>query len=229
MKTYKYLLIIFSVLFLFACEKETEGLSRITYYCELELKGDPIVFTAMGGTYNEPGWIATENDVDVSDKVVVTGTVNTDAAGLYTLTYNAYNSDGFAKRATRRVVVSDPTPSPMESGFYTVLRNSDRNGTAYGNDFTILIYQVSPGRFYVSDLLGGWYEQRAGYGNLYAMVGHITLTESNTLTLVNSFVQGWQDGLDGLTNGLYNPDTKTLTYTAKYAGTLNFNVIATKQ
>ena len=35
MKIYKYTLLLISVLFLFACEKETEGISRITYFAEL--------------------------------------------------------------------------------------------------------------------------------------------------------------------------------------------------
>jgi hypothetical protein len=227
---YKYGLLILSVFFFFACEKETEGLSRVTYYCDLELKGNSVEFAALGGTYNEPGWEAYENGEDVSGAVVVTGTVNTGVAGLYKLTYSVNNTDGFPKIATREVVVYDVSPSPMASGFYTVSRNSNRNGvTLYGRDFTILIYQVRAGVFYVSDLFGGYYDQRAAYGSSYAMTGHITLANNNTITLNDSHVDGWGDSLDGMTKGVYDPATKTVSWTARYAGAYDFNVIAVKQ
>jgi len=208
----------------------TKGVTRITYYCTLALKGNPVEFVALGGTYNDPGWTAENNGTDVSDQVTIAGSVNANAAGLYTLTYSILNSDGFAKTASRQVVVYDTTPSGIGSGFYDVSPNSNRNGTTiYGGAFTILIYQISPGKFYVSDLFGGYYEQRAGYGSNYAMVGHISLAADNTITLLDSHVAGWGDSLDGMTGGSCDPDTNTVQWTASYAGAYNFNVTATLQ
>jgi len=208
----------------------TKGVTKITYYCTLSLNGDPVMFVGMGGSYNEPGWTADNNGTDVSDQVTVSGSVNAKVAGLYTLTYSILNADGFAKTATRQVVVYDTTPSAIESGFYDISPSSNRNGTTiYGGAFTILIYQVSPGKFYVSDLFGGYYEQRAGYGSNYAMVGHIALAADNTITLLDSHVAGWGDSLDGMTDGSCDPDTNTVKWTAQYAGAYNFNVIATPQ
>jgi len=230
MKKFKYSLAILLAVFLFAsCEKETEGISRVTYYCELDLKGDAVVFVVRGNTFTDPGWVASENDVDVSANVKVAGTVNTQTTGIYRLVYSIDNVDGFPKTTTRQVVVYDATPSVMPSGFYTVDKSSNRNNVAYGRDFTIMVYQVEPGIFYVADLLGGWYEQRAGYGSRYAMEGIIELDGANDITLLDSFIAGWGDGLDDLTNGSYDPVTNTLSYTAQYAGTLFFNVIATPQ
>ena len=229
MKVIKYWLIVVSVFFLYSCEKETEGLSRVTYFCNLTLLGDATEIVSLGGVYTEPGWIADENGVDVSNNVEVTGTVNTSVAGLYRLTYSSFNSDGFAKTAVRQVIVCDVTPSPLKSGVYDVSPASDRNGTTiYGGAFTILIFQVSPGRFYVSDLLGGYYEQRAGYGSLYAATGNISLAGDNTISLLNSAVQGWGDSLSGMVGGLVDPETGTVKWTALYAG-YNFNVILTPQ
>ena len=37
---------------------ETEGISRVTYYVDLTLKGNPVEFTQLGGSYDEPGWTA---------------------------------------------------------------------------------------------------------------------------------------------------------------------------
>jgi len=227
---YKYFLIIVSVFFLYSCEKETEGLSRITYYCNLTLKGNPIEFVSLGGVFTDPGWEADENGKDVTGSVQITGSVNTNVAGLYRLVYSAINSDGYPKTDVRQVVVYDATPSALKSGFYDISPSSNRNGTTiYGGAFTILLYQVSPGRFYVSDLFGGYYDQRAGYGSTYAMVGHIALAGDNTITLINSQVAGWGDSLDGLVNGSYDPDTETVKWTAQYIETYDFNVIATPQ
>jgi hypothetical protein len=228
MKRYLYLVFL-SAWLLSGCEKETENTSRTTYYCELSLNGSPVEFVSLGGSYIEPGWKALDKDADVSAAVVVSGAVNANVAGLYKLTYAVNNTDGFPATATRQVVVYNATPSPLASGFYTVSKNSNRNGvTVYGQDFTILIYQVSPGEFYVSDLLGGYYDQRAGYGSAYAMTGTIRLGGDNGLTLNDSYVQGWGDGLDDL-SGAYDPGTETITWTASYIGTYDFNVTATKQ
>ncbi|MDR1022272.1 MAG: DUF5012 domain-containing protein [Prevotellaceae bacterium] len=228
MKRHFYLAFL-SVLLLFGCEKETENVSRTTYYCDFSLKGNPVEFVSLGSAYSEPGWEASDQGVDVSSAVVTSGAVDANEAGLYRISYSVKNTDGFPATLTRQVVVCDVTPSPLETGFYTVSKNSNRNvTTAYGQDFTILIYQVSPGEFYVSDLFGGWYEQRAGYGSDYAMTGSIKLESDNTLSLVESSVVGWGDGLDGL-SGAYNPDTKTITWAAGYAGAYTFNVTATKQ
>ena len=129
MKTYKYILVILFSVFLFAaCEKETEGVSRITYYCDLDLKGDPIAFVVVGNTYNEPGWEASENGVDVSNNVVVTGTVNTNVAGVYTIQYSAANSDGFSVLKKRTVAVVAAVPTVDRSGAYGLVHAS-RTGT----------------------------------------------------------------------------------------------------
>jgi len=75
------------------------------------------------------------------------------------LVYSVLNEDGFPKTAARQVVVYDATPSAMASDVYDISPASNRNGTTiYGGAFTILIYQISPGKFYVSDLFGGYYD-----------------------------------------------------------------------
>lgn len=239
MKIYKNSLILVSVLFLFACEKETEGISRITYFAELTLKGNPVELVSLGGSFQEPGWTAIEDGADISDKVSVVGSVDTSKPGLYTLTYLVNNADGIPKTAMRQIVVSDDTPSPLESGLYKVSNASNRTSFGsgpgssghpnYASEHIILIYQVSPGKFYTSDFLGGYYDKGAGYGSNYAMTGHFTLNEDMTIALDDSHIAGWGDGLDDVVNGVYSPGTKTLTYTAQYIGAYDFNVIATKQ
>jgi hypothetical protein len=232
---YKYGLLILPILFLFSCEKETEGLSRITYYCDLNLKGNATEIVPLGSTFTEPGWEASENGVDVSNAVVVTGTVNTNVAGLYTLTYSAINADGFAKTVKRQVVVCDDTPSPLESGIYTVSKGSYRHviatgvEVAYGRDFEILIYQEEPGIFYVSDLFGGWYAQRAGYGTAYDMNAYVLLNDDNTFELLDSYNAGWGDGMSDFYDASYDPATATISWAPEYVGSYIFYQTITKK
>ncbi|GHT06364.1 hypothetical protein FACS189440_18480 [Bacteroidia bacterium] len=234
-RIYKYSLLMLSAMFLFSCEKETEDISKITYYCDLTLKGNATELVPLGGTYNEPGWEASENGEDISDAVIVSGTLNTNVAGLYKLTYKVNNSDGFPTIATRQVVVADATPSPLVSGLYTVTGSSYRKvistgvTVAYGRDFEILIYQLSPGRFYVSDLFGGWYAQRAGYGAAYEMNSEVKLNADNTFDLVKSHNAGWGDGMSDFYDASYDPATATISWAPEYVGSYIFYQTITKQ
>ena len=82
-----------------------------------------------------------------------------------------------------------------------------------------------PGIFYVSDLLGGFYDQGYGYGGTYAMTGYINVKEDGTIVLLTSHVSGWGDSLDGMEDGVYHSDTKTLNWTAMYAGKYIWNIV----
>ena len=72
---------------------------------------DPYTLT-VGIDYSEPGWTATDNrDGDLSDRVTVSGSVNTNVPGTYPLAYSVADSSGNAASATRTVnVVLDTTP-----------------------------------------------------------------------------------------------------------------------
>lgn len=230
MKPYKYYLLFCAAALLYGCEKETEGVSKTTYYCDLTLKGSSAMFIGMGSEYVEPGYTATENEEDVSDAVVVTGSINKDQAGIYTLTYTVYNQDGFPKVAQREVFVCDPTPSPIESGYYYVSKTSNRNGSAspeYATEPTVAIYQSAPGVFYLSDLFGGYYHVGRGYGIAYATPTTFSFDGVTNLTLFQSEDTPWGDTF-GNVSGTYDAGTKTLTIAAPYA-TYIFNLIIIKK
>jgi len=80
----------------------------------------PPVITLVGGDttlecgapYVEPGYSATDNyDGDITDKVVVTGSVNSTSPGAYGLWYNVKDSSGNpAPQKVRFVEVTDSTP-----------------------------------------------------------------------------------------------------------------------
>ena len=183
-------------------DKQSEGLSRITYYPSIELKGDNYVVWEKGIPFEDPGYVSLLNGEDVTDKVTVSNMPDVNTSGIYEMTYTTMkNEDGFDASASRTVVVLDPN-SAVE-GFYLTQPDSYRtyngNEVAFGNAFEILVIDNGDGTLYVDDLFGGWYCQRAGYGTKYAMGGTISLAADGTVGLISSLVPGWGDGLDDLT------------------------------
>ena len=83
----------------------TVGISRITYFPIMTLKGSSIVLVQKGGTYTEAGVTAKVGSADV--QYTTSGAVNVNTPGVYTLTYTAKNADGFSASARRTVVVYD--------------------------------------------------------------------------------------------------------------------------
>lgn len=206
-----------TTLFLTSCsDEDSEGKSRITYYPVLEIQGGSKIFVDKGSVFVDPGYTATLDGKDVTDQVNVTSNLNTNESGIYTITYSIVNSDGFAANARRTVVVLDPN-SAVE-GIYVTDPQSyrDYNGqVAYGRSFEILIFDNGNGTYNVDDLLGGWYCQRAGYGSNYAMQGVIAIDESGEISLVDSYVPGWNDGATDLT-GHFDAETHHISWVCEY-------------
>lgn len=69
------------------------------------------------------------------------------------------------------------------------------------------VTKAAPGIFYVSDMMGGYYDQKAGYGSSYAMTGYFQLLADNSLVLLSSSVEGWGDSATGFKDGKYDPAT----------------------
>ena len=200
-------------------DKDSEGKSRITYYPTIELEGETYMVIDKGSAYVEPGYTSLLNGEDVSDKVVISGSVNTGKSGIYTLTYNSLkNEDGFGSSAKRTVVVLDPN-DPVE-GFYA----TDANGyrvregaqVAYGASYEVLVIGNGDGTYDVDDLLGGWYRDRAGYGSNYALSGTLALADDGTVTCIDSHVIGWGDSHDDC-SGTFDFATSTFNITVVYA------------
>lgn len=220
-----------SILGLVNCEKDTTaGFTRITFYPTLEVLGDPVVIINKGSAYVDAGANSLLNGEDYSDKIVVQSNVNTNQTGIYKVNYTVTNADGFSVEGSRTVYVIDPTPSVLESGNYTVAPGSYRlraGAIIKYSGYSITILQMQPGVFFTTDFLGGYYDQRAGYGSNYAATGFFKLNADNTITLNSSSVIGWGDALSGLVDGTYNPTSKTISWEAQYAG-MSFFVIQTK-
>ena len=77
----------------------------------ISLVGDATVAHALGTTYTDAGAIAVD-DVggDITSSITISGTVNTNTAGTYTITYSVSDAAGnAATQITRTVTVADTT------------------------------------------------------------------------------------------------------------------------
>ncbi|MBW8334915.1 MAG: DUF5012 domain-containing protein [Prolixibacteraceae bacterium] len=211
----------FACLFLFiSCEKETEGISFETNYANFEMTGESFYNLALGTAYAEPGIIAMAGEDELS--VTASNNIDHTTVGIYEVNYSATNADGFGAATSRTVAVYDPSAQAIDfSGDYIsdlYRTNGDGTGRIEYSGFSISISKVAPGIFYVTDLLGGFYEKGYAYGVAYAMTGYIALNADNSLTLLSSHVNSWGDGLGGFKDGKYDPTTGIITWTATYGG-----------
>ena len=199
-------------------DKETEGLSRFTYYPLLELEGESYMVVGKGTTFQDPGFSATLNGEDVSSQVTVSSNVNTNKSGVYTVVYSIKNEDGITANARRTVVVLDLN-SAVE-GFYQITPDSYRlregAQVAYGSPFEMLVIDNGDGTYDVDDLLGGWYCQRAGYGTNYAMAGVIAIEDDGSVICLANGVPGWGDEADAF-EGTFDAATGTFNLKVTYA------------
>jgi hypothetical protein len=115
-----------------SCEKEpsfdypegTVGISKVTTFPILTLKGDARIVLAKGTPYVDPGVTALEGTTALTP--VVTGAPDVSKAGIYTVNYTATNKDGFPASITRKVVVYDTQPSAVANDFSgTYARNTN--------------------------------------------------------------------------------------------------------
>ena len=104
-------------------------------------------------------------------------------------------------------------------GIYQVQPESYRISSqtkTYGKPFEIMIYNNGDGTYYVDDLLGGWYSQREGYGRNYSMTGNIEISEDGTVSLKDSYIKGWDEGVTSLT-GTFDLTNSTFKIEVAYA------------
>ncbi len=229
MKKIIYSLFICLAFVLSSCEDETsQDTSKITYFVDFEMLGDQTTLVPVGTPYTEAGVIATEGGNDITSSMVVSGSVDSDKIGLYTINYAATNVDGFASSISRTVIVYNPEITTDMSGTYVAEAGTYRFHATVGDTpysgYNVTITQLAPGFFYVTDFFAGYYDVRAGYGSNYAMTGYIELKADNSVSLVSSKVGGWGDSLGKLANAQFNPETGALTWDAYYTANMIFYV-----
>lgn len=212
-----------------SCDKTSDDTSKITHFVNFEMKGESTMFVALGSTYTEPGVIAMEGENDITSTMVTKGTVDVSKVGLYHISYSAKNIDGFAKSIQRAIYVYDPTSATDISGTYKTAAGSYRYWLADKAEvpcvgYNVIISQIAPGIFNVSDLMGGYYDQGLNRGSAYAMEGIIKLNSDNTIEALSGFVPAWGDSYDSFDNGTFDPATESISWELPYAGQMIFYI-----
>lgn len=84
---------------------------------EITLKGDKVMTVYRGKTFDDPGATAKDNyDGDITDKITVSGKVDTEKVGEYTLTYEITDSSGNSESVQRTVKVRAVSVSTGSGG-----------------------------------------------------------------------------------------------------------------
>ncbi|MBR6513717.1 MAG: polysaccharide deacetylase family protein [Clostridia bacterium] len=113
---------------------------------EIKLLGDGDIVIAVGGSFKEPGYEASDNvDGVITDKVTVSGGVNTAKAGKYTLTYSVTDQYENTTTVSRVVTVRERAEMPeIEEGKeYEVLHTDPINPNG---KVIYLTFDDGPGR-----------------------------------------------------------------------------------
>ena len=184
-----------------SCNDDNDELtdSRLTYYADLQLQGDEFMLVPIGSNFSD-------------------------------ITYSAVGSDGYPASVERTVCVYDPSVTTDMSGEYTVQEGSFRYWFATGavvpfSGYPVTIERIVPSIFSISDMMGGYYDQRAGYGPRYMMGGYLQLTNDNEVIALSAIVPGWSDSYDEFYDGSYDPETHTVTFDLDYGGQMQFHII----
>ena len=174
----------------------------------------------VGETYVEPGFVATENEVDITDKVVVSGDVDVSTAGYYEINYSVENVDGFESVLTRLVLV-------VPDGLSDVDLSGSYSGTADLGTFSevCMISKLANGVFKGTDFFGGRYAFGREYGSRYSLKSYFILKSDNTYQALKTD-SPW--GPWDIIGGVYDPTTNTLSHRVDQDG-FGFDVALTKE
>ena len=85
----------------------------------ITLKGSKSQTLYVGGKYSDAGFTASDEcDGDITNKVVVKGSVNTKKPGTYTIVYRVADSSGNVTEAKRVITVKKPIPATGDKVIY---------------------------------------------------------------------------------------------------------------
>lgn len=197
-----------------ACKKEDKTPP------DIQLLGQDTVYLNLNDSWVEPGFVANDNkDGDITNKVIITGTVNTKLVNIYPLKYNVTDNAGNEAVKTRVVFVK----ADSLQGTYHV--DATVEGTNQGNySYTVT---VNPGSAYNILKINNFVD----FGNQVTLELNIT---GNTIVIPSQSPSGVNPGYEGTITGMgtYDGETKKITqlqYIMNYlnggmdSGTATFN------
>ncbi|MDQ6529530.1 immunoglobulin-like domain-containing protein [Flavobacterium sp. LHD-85] len=232
----KLMTVVVSGLLLTSCDADSSAnVSRVTNYPVFEVNGESTVFVPLGGTYTDPGVVATENGAVIPTDITFSGnyrgakTLDTNTMDEYTQTYSATNVDGFKGAATRKVIVykTGDLVNSIE-GVYTctIARNGTIPSNAYRNIKYIYIWKNTDGSYEISDSFGGWYAYGRALGIGYITPGAKIIANdiaTNDFTFPGTQANSGFGGSSKITGLTVNANTKTLVLTDLWAADASTN------
>lgn len=212
-----FLAIISSLCFFTACdEADTEDIS-VEY--SLDLTEGSNIIIQLGDAYTDPGYKATYDGDNVTDQVVVEGTIDVNTVGLYKVTYTYMIPNGESILLEREIIVSDKSITTDISGTYKTQEGTHRMYNDARRDYSnteVVIKKIAPGFFSVSNFFGGYYSDFVGYGDRYAMTGFIQLKADDSIAVLSSHLTGWGDSLNFLENAAFDSTNNSIYWEAGY-------------
>ncbi len=184
---------------LIGCSPEDPIESDITNYAVFQMNGQQYSFSQLGVDYVDPGVTATEDGNEI--EVEVSGEVDVNTPGVYTITYSATNTDGYPATTTRYVAVGDEETALNRdlSGLYTPANEVEKFADGYYQLQTIYGGGINIPAFMV-DLGNGSLvvpPQSSDYGTLIADP-NVNPQTGGTLNSENSFTLTIEIGPSGI-------------------------------
>ena len=211
------IMLLATVALFYGCERdlETEGISRVTTFATITLEGDATMFLDLGEAYSEPG-----GSTSTGDPITISGAVDENTPGIYTVFYTAENSDGFEASVTRTVYVSatGDFATSIEGLYISTVVGVTHGATFSDLEFVRIWATGNPNEYYLSAGLGGFYSLGRSYGPDYDSQHTLTADfGTNTAIVQDGVVPGFGLGVV-VTDFVFDPATKTITYTADFFG-----------
>jgi hypothetical protein len=144
---------------------------------------------------------------DITDKTVVTGEVDPNTCGFYTINYSAVNKDNFSASAERTVMVINP--NSLASAYLS----EAEFGTRHYYNLPVIIEENEDGTFTIDDIAGGFYAygRYPGYPYDFSLETVLKLNDDNTIEVVDQNPKDWFWELAiSITSGTYDPETGTI-------------------
>ncbi|REJ13982.1 MAG: hypothetical protein C6W57_15185 [Caldibacillus debilis] len=155
----------------------------------ITLKGDNPLYLNVGDEFVDPGATATDDvDGDLTEQIVVTGSVDTSKPGEYTLTYTVSDSAGNEATATRTVIVRE-VQEPDTTPPVITLKGDNPLYLNVGDEF------VDPGATATDDVDGDLTEQIVVTGSVdtskpgeYILTYTVSDSAGNTATATRTVI-----------------------------------------
>jgi len=163
---------------------------------EITLKSGETIMVVLGDEFNEPGYTAIDDyDGDITSNVKVSGEVNTDKEGTYTLKYIVTDSSDNKSVVKRKVTVTTNSPLTMSlkdfnlTGYFTdvLLSETKDAGEEYTDKF-IFVGDSTALYYVMNKVITGkqlWHKEGVSLETIFTQTIYINHIDSK-LTLVDA-------------------------------------------